>query len=125
MIDDIQRKKAAILKGIAHPVRMTIVEALARREMCVCDIAEMFHFDRTTISKHLALMKSLGMLEDRREGLNVYYSLRMSCLAPLLACVERVARGEEPGLFATACACGVSMEEDDTDEDSDTGSRVR
>jgi len=105
MIDDTQMKKTAILKGLAHPVRMSIVEELAAREMCVCDIAEMFHFDRTTISKHLALMKSLGILEDRREGLNVYYSLRMECLAQLLSCVERVVLGEDPGLFPAGCDC--------------------
>ena len=105
MIDDTQRKKTAILKGLAHPVRMTIVEALASREMCVCDIADMFHFDRTTISKHLAMMKSLGILEDRKEGLNVYYSQRMGCLAQLLSCVERVVLGEEPELFLARCDC--------------------
>ncbi|MGD9640948.1 MAG: ArsR/SmtB family transcription factor, partial [Synergistaceae bacterium] len=38
-------QKVAILKGIAHPVRLAVVEALADSEMCVCDIAEMFHFD--------------------------------------------------------------------------------
>ena len=59
-------QKVAILKWLAHPVRLSIVEALADSEMCVCDIAEMFHFDRTTISKHLALMKNLGILEDRK-----------------------------------------------------------
>ena len=53
-------KKVAILKGVAHPVRLSIVEALGESEMCVCEIAEMFHFDRTTISKHLALMKKTG-----------------------------------------------------------------
>jgi len=74
MVDNetILEQKVAILKGIAHPVRLAVVEALADHEMCVCDIAEMFHFDRTTISKHLALMKNLGILEEsegRAEGL--------------------------------------------------------
>jgi ArsR family transcriptional regulator len=50
-------------------------------------------------------MKSLGILEDRREGLNVYYSLRMECLAQLLSCVERVVLGEDPGLFPAGCDC--------------------
>ena len=99
-------QKVAILKGIAHPVRLAVVEALAVYDMCVCDIAEMFHFDRTTISKHLALMKNLGILEDRKEGLKVYYSLRIRCLPSMLSCIEKVVEGNDPErLFVMGC-CG-------------------
>lgn len=94
--DVLQMKKAAILKGLAHPVRLSVVEALAKREMCVCEISEMFHFDRTTISKHLKLMKNLGILEDRKEGLNVYYHLRIRCLSSMIACIGKVVEGENP-----------------------------
>jgi ArsR family transcriptional regulator len=97
-------QKVAILKGLAHPVRLSIVEALADSEMCVCDIAEMFHFDRTTISKHLALMKNLGILEDRKEGLKVYYSLRIRCLPSMLSCIEKVVEGNDPErVFIMGC----------------------
>ena len=105
---ELQVQKAAILKAVAHPVRLAIVEALAKKDMYVCDIARMFHFDRTTISKHLALMKNLGILEDRKEGLNVSYSLRIRCLASLLSCVEKVVRGERVDLVLTTCGCGAS-----------------
>ena len=99
-------QKVAILKGIAHPVRLAVVEALADSEMCVCDIAEMFHYDRTTISKHLALMKNLGILEDRKEGLKVYYSLRIRCLPSMLSCIEKVVEGNDPErVFVMGC-CG-------------------
>lgn len=101
-------KKVDILKGLAHPVRLRIVEALSKKDMCVCEIAEMFNFDRTTISKHLALMKSFGILEDRKKGLNVYYTLRMRCLIPLLSCVERVASGGDPNVSFPLCGCGNS-----------------
>ncbi|NLD05434.1 MAG: winged helix-turn-helix transcriptional regulator [Synergistaceae bacterium] len=99
-------QKVAILKGLAHPVRLSIVETLAGSEMCVCDIAEMFHFDRTTISKHLTLMKNLGILEDRREGLNVYYSLRIRCLPSMLSCVEKVVQGKNPETVFVMECCG-------------------
>lgn len=102
----LQIKKTAILKGLAHPVRLSIVEALAKGDMCVCDITEMFRFDRTTISKHLALMKGIGILEDRKEGLNVYYRLRIKCLASLLSCVERVVQGDDPEVAFLLCGCG-------------------
>ena len=99
-------QKVAILKGIAHPVRLAVVEALADSEMCVCDIAEMFHFDRTTISKHLALMKNLGILEDRKEGLKVYYSLKIRCLPSMLLCIERVVVGNDPETVFVMGCCG-------------------
>lgn len=108
----LQMKKVSILKGVAHPVRLSIVEALAEREMCVCEIADMFHFDRTTISKHLALMKNLGILEDRKEGLNVYYSLRIRCLPSMLACVEKVVDGEHPESMPPSCMCGKFNQEE-------------
>ena len=105
--EELNLKKAGILKGLAHPVRLRIVEALSKKDMFVCEIAELFNFDRTTISKHLALMKSIGILGDRKEGLNVYYSLRMRCLASLLVCVERVVSGDEPEAMMWACGCGA------------------
>lgn len=102
----LQEKKVAILKGLAHPVRLSIVEALADSEMCVCDIVEMFHFDRTTISKHLSMMKDLGILEDRKEGLKVYYSLRIRCLPSMLSCVGKVVEGENPETVFVMECCG-------------------
>ncbi len=83
--------KAKILKGIAHPVRVAIVEMLADKELCACEIAERFPWDRTTISKHLALMRELEIIEDRREGQNIYYSLKMRCLLSVLRCIGNVA----------------------------------
>jgi len=115
--EKLQEEKAAILKGIAHPVRLRIVEALACREMCVCEIAELFNFDRTTISKHLALMKKLGILECRKDGLNVRYSLRMKCLASLLSCVEKVVRGERVEVvLSTSCRCVSESQKDQEEE---------
>ena len=116
--EKLQEEKAAILKGIAHPVRLRIVEALACREMCVCEIAELFDFDRTTISKHLSLMKGLGILDSRKDGLNVMYSLRMKCLASLLSCVEKVVLGQEADLSALFCGCG-SLSDNDREEEQD------
>ena len=87
-----QQGKADILKAIAHPVRLSIVEMLGERERCACEIGDAFPCDRTTVSKHLAVLKSLGVIEDRKEGLYIHYRLRMTCLLPFLACLERVVR---------------------------------
>ena len=117
-IMNLQEEKAAILKGIAHPVRIRIVEILAKREMCVCEIADLFDFDRTTISKHLSLMKDLGILDSRKDGLNVWYSLRMKCLSSLLSCVEKVVLEQEADLTALFCGCGSLSNNDREEEQS-------
>jgi ArsR family transcriptional regulator len=89
----LSERQVKILKGIAHPVRIAIVEMLADKEICACEIAEQFPWDRTTVSKHLALMRRLGIIEDRRDGQNIYYRLKMSCLLAVLKCIDNV-KGE-------------------------------
>lgn len=103
--ESMQQAKADILKAIAHPVRLSIVEMLGKRERCACDICDAFPCDRTTVSKHLAVLKSLGVIEDRKEGLYIHYRLRMTCLLPLLSCLERVVRSD-------ACGCSGSLPEE-------------
>lgn len=88
--DDHLEAKAAILKGLAHPVRIAIAEMLEDREICACDIAGNFSVDRTTVSKHLALMTGLDILSVRRDGQNLYYRLRMKCLLSVLRCLDGV-----------------------------------
>jgi ArsR family transcriptional regulator len=82
--------KTSILKGIAHPVRVSIVEMLEGGELCACEIAENFTINRTTVSKHLGLMTKLDILEARKEGQNVYYRLKMRCLLTVIKCIEGV-----------------------------------
>ena len=92
-------RKIEILKGLAHPVRFSIVHALSEGEMCVHNIGNLFSCDRTTISKHLAFMKKLGILSSRKDGLKVYYSLRVHCLPNMLSCIQKIAEGENPEIF--------------------------
>lgn len=82
--------KSEILKGISHPVRIAIVEMLGNGEICACEIAERFTLDRTTVSKHLALMTKLGILSVRRDGQNLFYTLKMTCLLSVLECIDGV-----------------------------------
>lgn len=83
-------RKANILKGLAHPVRIAIAEMLDGREMRACDIADQFPIDRTTVSKHIALMNGLEILESRKEGPNIFYTLKMRCIVSILECIDGV-----------------------------------
>lgn len=94
MSDYLLERKVTIFKALAHPVRLAIAERLMEGERCVCEIAQWFPCDRTTISKHLAVLRNAGVIADRKEGLNVHYSLALTCLGRLSACLDGAIRKE-------------------------------
>ena len=84
--------RANILKALAHPTRLFLVEELAKKPYCVYELTEMVGVDISTISKHLSILKNAGLLLDDKQGKQVYYSLRMRCALNFLDCVEAVLR---------------------------------
>ncbi|MEI8373310.1 MAG: metalloregulator ArsR/SmtB family transcription factor [Planctomycetota bacterium] len=83
--------RARIIKAMAHPTRLFIVDELARNgERCVCKLTEMIGADMSTVSRHLATLKSAGIVEDERRGSQIYYHLRIRCVLDFFACVESV-----------------------------------
>ncbi len=84
--------KAELVKALAHPLRLAIVEFLADGERCVCEIAELAGAERSNISRHLALMVRAGVLSNRKQGLQVYYSLRCRCIGEFMRCVTDLLR---------------------------------
>ncbi|MGI6075015.1 MAG: ArsR/SmtB family transcription factor [Pyramidobacter sp.] len=90
MKKDELRRCVDVFKAIAHPVRLQIVDLLADGERCACEISAQFpDLDRTTVSKHLALMVQKGVLTAEKRGVNVIYALRLTCLSSALRCVLR------------------------------------
>jgi ArsR family transcriptional regulator, arsenate/arsenite/antimonite-responsive transcriptional repressor len=84
--------RARILKALAHPTRIFIVEKLQSRPYCVCDLTEMVGADTSTVSKHLSLLKAAGIVEDRKEGTTVYYSLACECISHFMDGLESIMR---------------------------------
>jgi len=83
-------ERAKIIKALAHPSRLMMVDAIADGEKCVCELRELVGSDMSTVSKHLALMKEAGIVEDRKVGQQVFYSLRCPCIMSFFGCVETV-----------------------------------
>jgi len=79
-------RQAEILKALAHPLRIAILDYLKDGEQCVCDIAEYVGSERSNVSRHLAVMVSCGVLECRKEGLNVIYRFKAKCILDFLKC---------------------------------------
>lgn len=82
--------KARVLKAMAHPSRLCIVEELAKKERCVCELTEIVGADMSTVSKHLTVLKHAGIVADEKRGAMVFYRLRVPCLGKLFDTVETV-----------------------------------
>jgi len=83
-------KQAEIAKAIGHPLRIAIIDFLRDGEQCVCDIAQHVGSERSNVSRHLSVMVRAGVLECRKEGLNVIYRLKTPCVLDFLSCASRV-----------------------------------
>ena len=81
-------RKAAILKALAHSDRVAAFEFLAGGERTVTEIADFLGAKPANTSRHLALMKAAGLIEARKDGLNVHYSIRLPCLLSMLECMD-------------------------------------
>jgi len=82
--------RARIMKALAHPTRLFIVDELAGDPRCVRDLTAMIGADVSTVSKHLLVLKSAGIVADERRGAQVFYRLRTPCVRAWPSCVEGV-----------------------------------
>ncbi|MEW6749989.1 MAG: metalloregulator ArsR/SmtB family transcription factor [Candidatus Latescibacterota bacterium] len=80
--------RARLIKALAHPTRLFIVEQLSEGEECVCRLAVLVGADISTVSRHLSLLKSAGIVHDDKRGTQVFYRLTMPCVLHFLGCVE-------------------------------------
>ena len=84
--------RAKIVKAMAHPTRLFIIDELSRQERCVFELTEMIEADTSTVSKHLTVLKNAGIVKDDKRGTMVYYQLRVPCVMNFFDCIETVIR---------------------------------
>ena len=65
--------RATIMKALAHPTRLFIVDELSRGERCVHEIQVMIGDDLSTISKHLSVLRGAGIVRDEKRGTQVFW----------------------------------------------------
>ena len=83
--------RAKIVKAMAHPARLLIVDELSKTgERCVCELTEMVGTDMSTVSRHLTQLKQAGLIEDEKRGQMVFYRLRVKCVLNFFDCIESV-----------------------------------
>jgi len=82
--------RAVVIKALAHPSRLLIVDELGKGERCVCELTELVGSDISTVSKHLSVLKRAGIVQDEKRGLQVFYRLRFPCILRFCDCIETV-----------------------------------
>lgn len=79
------------LKALGHPVRLGIALRLAEEGgTCACDFAEIFEVSQPTVSQHLKVLREAGLVQTRRDGTQIYYSLDASGVDELRSVVARL-----------------------------------
>jgi ArsR family transcriptional regulator len=91
----------ALLKALAEPLRLQVIEALGGGERCVCDLTADLGLAQSKLSFHLKVLKEAGLLVDRQEGRWIYYSLRSEAIEQLRGWLAEL--GAQCGRPAIAC----------------------
>ena len=86
------QRRARLFHALADETRLRILEHLAEREHCVCDLTDALEAGQSRLSFHLKTLKDAGLVTDRREGRWVYYTINPEALAIL----ERVLASLKP-----------------------------
>ena len=85
--------RAEVFKALGHPTRLAIVDMLAGGPRCVRELNENIAADISTVSRHLAVMRNVGIVSSDKRGNQVYYRLECPCITSFYDCVESVING--------------------------------
>ena len=80
----------ALLKALADPIRLRLVEVLASGECCVCELTAQLDLAQSKLSFHLKVLKDAGLLAARQQGRWTYYALRPEAIAALQGWLEQL-----------------------------------
>ncbi len=84
----VTQKKAEILKALAHPTRINILESLREGERCVCEIIDEVKVEQSNVSQHLAVLKKLNIVSSRKDGLKVIYRVKHNEVFNILSMLD-------------------------------------
>lgn len=83
---------AEILKAMSHPLRMSILNFLDKKgSLTVTEIHKLLNIEQSTTSHHLGILKDKGVLIAKREGKNIFYSIKNENLSGILDCISKCA----------------------------------
>ncbi len=86
----VYKTQARVLKALASESRLMIIDRLGHGECSAGELTALVGSDQSTVSKHLAVLRAHGIVEDRREGNVVYYRLITRCVLDFFSCATRM-----------------------------------
>ena len=104
-MEQIYTNTAKMLKAIPDPKRLQIVDMLSCGELCACKILEAFHITQPTLSHDMKLLVEAGLVNDRREGKNIYYSLNTETMKGLQAVLDTLFSEKADCICKKMCNC--------------------
>ncbi|HAD06251.1 MAG TPA: ArsR family transcriptional regulator [Anaerolineaceae bacterium] len=96
---------AQLFKALAHPARLAILDILRDGEQCVCHMEAVLGFRQAYLSQQLAVLREAGILQDRREGWNIYYRIVREDVLNILHTVHSSLPEQIPSAKAHSCDC--------------------
>jgi ArsR family transcriptional regulator len=98
-MSDLASLRTDMLKALAQPTRLKIVEFLRNGERCVCEIFPAIGEEQSNTSRHLNMMQAAGVLARRKEGLKIFYAIKHPGILVVLDTVTLMVRQEIDGRY--------------------------
>lgn len=84
------RLVSSVFKALAHPTRVQIIKLLRNGEMCVCDILPNLDSEQSNTSQHLTVLKNQGIVESKKDGSKVIYSIKNNEVYEMIDLAEAI-----------------------------------
>lgn len=105
-MEKIYTDTAKVLKAISDPKRLKIVDMLSCKEQCANKIQEAFAITQPTLSHDMKVLIESGLINDRREGKNMFYSLNPEALESLYTVIGHIFKNKVHCVCENECGCG-------------------
>jgi DNA-binding transcriptional ArsR family regulator len=87
---DLYEQQAELLKSLTHPTRLAILDLLRDGEACVCHLEAALGLRQSYISQQIAVLREAGLVQDRRDGWNIYYQVTNPKIYDLVDMAEQI-----------------------------------
>ena len=95
--------RVKVVKAMAHPVRLMVIEFLLGGERPFSAIFNLFQLDKSTISKHLLVLKESGVISSRKTGREMIFKLEVPCVADFFSCATVVIQNNVKNQMKCLC----------------------
>ncbi len=82
--------RSEVIKAMAHPVRLMVIELLKDGEKTFSELMEYFDIDKSTLSKHISVLKVAGIVSSQKSGAESVFRLQVPCVTEFFSCVTAV-----------------------------------